>query len=83
MENRKISFMKRVATFVVTMAVVLATVLIQIPAKAAESGAFVVSSYTMAKDEKWTLNVYNAETNAKISYKSSKSSVATVSKKGL
>ena len=36
----------------------------------------------MQKGEKWTLNVYNAG-NAKISYKSSKKSVATVSKKGV
>ena len=36
----------------------------------------------MQKGEKQTLNVYNAG-NAKISYKSSKKSVATVSKKGV
>ena len=82
MENRKTSFMKRVAMFVMALAVVLATVLIPVPAKAAAADAFVVSSYTMAKGEKWTLNVYNAD-NAKISYKSSKKSVATVSKKGV
>ena len=83
MENRKTSFMKRVAMFVMALAVVLTTVLIPVPAKAAETGAFVVKSYTMAKGEKWTLNVYNAADNAKISYKSSKKSVATVSKKGV
>lgn len=82
MENRKTSFMKRVAMFVMALAVVLTTVLIPVPAKAADAGAFIVSSYTMAKGEKWTLNVYNAG-NAKISYKSSKSSVASVSKKGV
>ena len=82
MENRKTNFMKRVAMFVIAMAVVLTTVLSPIPAKAAAADAFVVSSYTMAKGEKWTLNVYNAG-NAKISYKSSKKSVATVSKKGV
>ena len=82
MENRKTSFMKRVAMFVMALAVVLTTVLSPIPAKAAAADAFVVSSYTMAKGEKWTLNVYNAG-NAKISYKSSKKSVATVSKKGV
>ncbi|MBO5153202.1 MAG: Ig-like domain-containing protein [Eubacterium sp.] len=82
MENRKTSFMKRVAMFVMALAVVLTTVLIPVPAKAADEGAFIVSSYTMAKGEKWTLNVYNAG-NAKISYKSSKSSVASVSKKGV
>ena len=83
MENRKTSFMKRVAMFVMALAVVLTTVLIPVPAKPAETGAFVVKSYTMAKGEKWTLNVYNAADNAKISYKSSKKSVATVSKKGV
>ena len=82
MENRKTNFMKRVAMFVIAMAVVLTTVLSPIPAKAAAADAFVVSSYTMEKGEKWTLNVYNAG-NAKISYKSSKKSVATVSKKGV
>ena len=82
MENRKTNFMKRVAMFVIAMAVVLTTVLSPIPAKAAAKDAFVVKSYTMAKGEKWTLNVYNAD-NAKISYKSSKKSVATVSKKGV
>ncbi|MCI5936061.1 MAG: Ig-like domain-containing protein [Lachnospiraceae bacterium] len=83
MENRKTNFMKRVAMFVIAMAVVLTTVLIPVPAKAAAKDAFVVKSYTMAKGEKWTLNVYNAADNAKISYKSSKTSVATVSKKGV
>lgn len=82
MENRKTSFMKRVVMFVMALAVVLTTVLVPVPAKAAAADAFVVSSYTMAKGEKWTLNVYNAG-NAKISYKSSKKSVATVSKKGV
>ncbi len=82
MENRKTSFMKRVAMFVMALAVVLTTVLIPVPAKAAAKDAIIVSSYTMQKGEKWTLNVYNAG-KAKISYKSSKSSVAAVSKKGL
>lgn len=82
MENRKTNFMKRAAMFVIALAVVLTTVLVPVPAKAAAADAFVVSSYTMAKGEKWTLNVYNAD-NAKISYKSSKKSVATVSKKGV
>ena len=82
MENRKTNFMKRAAMFVIAMAVVLTTVLIPVPAKAAAKDAFVVKSYTMAKGEKWTLNVYNAD-NAKVSYKTSKKSVATVSKKGV
>ena len=82
MENRKTSFMKRVAMLVMALAVVLTTVLIPVPAKAAAKDAIIVSSYTMAKGEKWTLNVYNAD-DAKVSYKTSKKSVATVSKKGV
>ena len=82
MEKRKTNLMKRAAMFVIALAVVLTTVLIPVPAKAAAADAFVVSSYTMEKGEKWTLNVYNAG-KAKISYKSSKKSVATVSKKGV
>ena len=82
MEKRKTNLMKRSAMFVIALAVVLTTVLIPVPAKAADEGAFIVSSYTMQKGEKWTLNVYNAG-KAKISYKSSKTSVATVSKKGV
>ena len=82
MENRKTSFMKRAAMIVMALAVVLTTVLIPVPAKAAAADAFVVSFYTMAKGEKWKLNVYNAD-NAKVSYKTSKKSVATVSKKGV
>lgn len=84
MENRKTSFMKRAAMFVIALAVVLTTVLVPVPAKAAEEADFyVVGSYTLAKGEKWTINVYNAPAKAKISYKSSKSSVAAVSKKGV
>lgn len=82
MEKRKTNLMKRAATFVIALAVVLTTVLIPVPAKAAAKDALVVSSYTMAKGEKWTLNVYNAD-DAKVSYKTSKKSVATVSKKGV
>ena len=82
MENRKRSFMKSIAMFVMALAVVLTTVLIPVPAKAADDSVYVVSSYTMTKGEQWTLNVYNAW-DAKISYKSSKSSVASVSKNGV
>ena len=66
--------------------VVLTTVLVPIPARAADfypTEPFVVASFTLAKGEKWTLNVYNELDNAKITYKSSKSSVAAVSKKGV
>lgn len=84
MENRKTSFMKRVAMIVMALAVVLTTVLIPVPAKAAtDSDLFVVGSYTMAKGEKWKIIVYNAADNAKISFKTSKKTVATVSKTGV
>lgn len=84
MENRKTSFMKRVAMLVMALAVVLTTVLIPAPAKAAtDSDLFVVGSYTMAKGEKWQIIVYNAADNAKISFKTSKKTVATVSKTGV
>lgn len=84
MENRKTNFMKRAAMFVMAMVVVLTTVLIPVPAKAAtDSDLFVVGSYTMAKGEKWKIIVYNAADNAKISFKTSKKTVATVSKTGV
>lgn len=84
MENTRRTMMKRAAMFV--MAVVMAVTMLvpSVSAKAATSAnAFVVSSYIMQKGEKWTLNVYNAGDNAKISYKSNKKSVAAVSKKGV
>ena len=57
MEKRKTNLMKRAATFVIALAVVLTTVLIPVPAKAAAKDALVVSSYTMAKGEKWSFPV--------------------------
>lgn len=76
--------MRSAAMFVMALAVALTAVLTPLTVKAAEADApFVVSSYTMAKGEKWTINVYNAASNAKISYKTSKKTIATVSKKGV
>lgn len=84
MEKRRTNFMKCAATLVMALAVALTAVLTPLTVKAASADApFVVSSYTMAKGEKWTLNVYNTAKNAKVSYKTSKKSVATVSKKGV
>lgn len=84
MEKRRTNFMKSAAMFVMALAVTLTAVLAPLTVKAAETDApFVVSSYTMIKGEKWTLNVYNAASNAKVSYKTSKKAVATVSKKGV
>ena len=47
MEKRKTNLMKRAAMFVIAMAVVLTTVLIPVPAKAAPKDSFVLLSYTM------------------------------------
>lgn len=84
MEKRRTNFMKSAAMLVMALAVALTAVLTPLTVKAADTDApFLVSSYTMAKGEKWKLNVYNAASKAKISYKTSKKSVATVSKKGI
>lgn len=83
MRKERTKFMKHVAMVIMALVIALTAVLVPVPAKAAASDAFVVKSYMMAKGEKWTLNVYNAPAKAKISYKSSKSSVAAVSKKGV
>lgn len=83
MRKERTTFMKHVAMFMMALVIALTTVLVPVPAKAAASDAFVVKSYMMVKGEKWTLHVYNAPEKAKISYKSSKSSVAAVSKKGV
>lgn len=83
MKKERVGFMKRVAMFTMALMIVLTAVLVPVSAKAAASDAFVVKSYMMVKGEKWTINVYNAPDDAKISYKSSKSSVAAVSKKGV
>lgn len=84
METRRTNFMRSVAMFVMALAVALTAVLTPLTVKAAEDdGPYVVASYTLKKGEKWTLVVYNAADNAKISYKTSKKSVATVSKKGV
>lgn len=83
MENKRIHITKRLTVVVMALALLLTTVLIPVTVKAATTDAFVVKECTLAKGEKWTLNVYEAADNAKISYKSSKSSVAAVSKKGV
>ena len=83
MEKNNIHILKRLTVVVMALALVLTTVLIPTTVKAATTDAFVVKQYTLAKGEKWTLNVYDAADNAKISYKSSKSSVASVNKNGV
>ena len=66
----------------VAVAVLLTSSLVTVPVYAA-SKPMVVKSYMLAKGEKFTLNVYDEPDNAKISYKSKKSSVASVNKKGV
>lgn len=85
MEDIRNKFMKRAAVIVMAFVMVFSTVITAAPAKAATTSenAFIVKSFTMQKGEKWTLNVYNAGSKAKISYKSNKKAVAAVNKKGV
>ena len=82
MEKKKITWTKRILTLMVAVAVLLTSSLVTVPVYAA-SKPMVVSKYMLAKGEKFTLNVYDEPDNAKISYKSKKSSVASVNKKGV
>ena len=82
MEKTKITWTKRILTLMVAAAVLLTSSLVTVPVYAA-SKPMVVKTYMLAKGEKFTLNVYNEPDNAKISYKSKKSSVASVNKKGV
>ena len=82
MEKKKITWTKRILTLMVAVAVLLTSSLVTVPVYAA-SKPMVVKSYMLAKGEKFTLNVYDEPDNAKISYKSKKSSVASVNKKGV
>ena len=84
MENKKSQIMKRVAMFVMAFVMVLTTVLVPAPVKAADqSNGFIVASYTMVKGEKWNLVVHNVDNKAKPTYKTNKKAVATVNKKGV
>lgn len=85
MEDIRKKFMKRAAVIVTAFVMVFSAVITAAPAKAATTSenAFIVKSFTMQKGEKWTLNVYNAGSKAKISYKSNKKAVAAVNKKGV
>ena len=82
MEKKKITWTKRILTLMVAVAVLLTSSLVTVPVYAA-SKPMVVSKYMLAKGEKFTSNVYNEPDNAKISYKSKKSAVASVNKKGV
>ena len=82
MEKKKMTWTKRILTLMVAVAVLLTSSLVTVPVYAA-SKPMVVKSYMLAKGEKFTLNVYDEPDNAKISYKSKKTSVASVNKKGV
>ena len=82
MEKKKMTWTKRILTLMVAVAVLLTSSLVTVPVYAA-SKPMVVKSYMLAKGEKFTLNVYDEPDKAKISYKSKKSSVASVNKKGV
>lgn len=82
MEKKKMTWTKRILTLMVAVAVLLTSSLVTVPVYAA-SKPMVVKAYMLAKGEKFTLNVYDEPDNAKISYKSKKSSVASVNKKGV
>lgn len=84
MEKTKITWTKRILTLMVAAAVLLTSSLVTVPVYAASKPKpMVVKLYMLAKGEKYTLNVYNEPDNAKISYKSKKTSVASVNKKGV
>lgn len=73
---------KRLMSLTMVLLLVLTTVLLPIQAEAAEAPK-VVANFILKKGEKWNLQVYDAADNAKITYKTSKKAVATVSKKGV
>ena len=84
MENKRTQTMKRLAMFVIACAVALTTVLVPIPAKAADMSApLVVKQFILQKGEKWQPAVYNAGDDATVSYKINKKAVAVVNKKGV
>lgn len=84
MENKRTQMMKRLAMFVLACAVVLTTVLVPVPAKAADTSApTVLKQYILQKGEKWQPAVYNAGDDATVTYKINKKAVAVVNKKGV
>ena len=74
-------FMKRVMPFAMVLLMVLSVVLVPITADAAAKPSG-VKKIILQKGQSWDLIVYELKDNAKVTYKSSKKSVATVSKKG-
>ena len=73
-------FMKRVMPVAMALLMVLSVVLVPVHADAAEPSA--VTQLILAKGQTWELVIHGLEDDAKVTYKTSKKSVATVSKKG-
>ena len=67
---------------VVLLACVIVSVMLQ-PETVQAAKPQLLNAYTMMKGETYQINVIEAEENAKITYKTSKKSVATVNKKGV
>ena len=74
-------FMKRVIPFALVLLMVLSVALVPASANAA-SKPDCTAVLNLKKGQSWDLVLYNLADNAKVTYKSSKTSIATVSKKG-
>lgn len=85
MEKTKTTLLKRLATLMMVFAMIFTTVISAVPVKAAKTDLYIVGSVTLKKGEKFQLDVYSTKKISanKITYKSNKKSVATVSKKGV
>ena len=74
-------FMKRVMPVAMAVLMVLSVVLVPIHADAAAKPG-VAKELILAKGQTWDLVTFDVADNAKVTYKTSKKTVATVSKKG-
>lgn len=74
-------FMKRVMPLAMALLMVLSVVLVPVSADAAEK-PYGPAQLILKKDQTYTLNIGGTTEKAKLSFKTSKKSVATVSKKG-
>ena len=73
-------FMKRVMPVAMALLMVLSVVLVPVHADAAEPS--MAKQLILAKGQSWDIVIHDLADNAKVTYKTSKKSVATVSKKG-
>lgn len=74
-------FMKRVMPVAMALLMVLSVVLVPVHADAAAKPG-VAKELILAKGQAWDLITFDVADNAKVTYKTSKKTVATVSKKG-